>query len=235
MKLARDVEMDPRHSPHQRCVGPAPRTPVRRSGRRALPAALALAALAGCASAVGEPFAVELVSFTPGDGAGFGQDRLPRVVLGPPRGGGESMGSLDVLSLGERGEVVVRLGIDAVDGPGADLIVFENAFRASGGPIYSEPGFVSLSEDAESWVDHPCDAEGTMEGCAGVRPVFANADINDLDPTDPALAGGDAFDLATVGLARARFVRIRDAGVSRGFGPDNVGVDLDAVAVVNGD
>ena len=40
------------------------------------------------------------MSFEPGGNAGFGQDQLPDVVLGPPMGKGTSRGSLDVLSLG---------------------------------------------------------------------------------------------------------------------------------------
>jgi hypothetical protein len=55
-----------------------------------------------------------------------------------------------------------------------------------------------------------------------------------VDPTDPAVAGGDAFDLAEVGLPRARFVRIRDGGTSDYAGVSG-GFDLDAVAVVNGE
>ena len=50
----------------------------------------------------GDPHAERVVSFTPGDAAGFGSDAMPGVVLGPPLGRGESAGSLDVLSLGRR-------------------------------------------------------------------------------------------------------------------------------------
>jgi hypothetical protein len=190
-----------------------------------------LIALAGCASP-GEPFAVRVVSFEPGTGAGFGQDRLPAVVLGPPRGAGEVEGSLDVVSLGVGGSIVVELGADAVDLPGPDLIVFENAFRAFGGNLYKEPGIVALSVDGDAFVELACDPESGA-GCAGVAPVFAHADDNDLDPTDPAVAGGDPIDLGPTGLARARFVRITDAEAGSNFGTDNFGFDLDAVAVVH--
>ena len=76
-------------------------------------------------------------------------------------------------------------------------------------------------------------AEEGSPGCAGVNPVLANR-TNGVDPTDPALAGGDAFDLADVGLARARYVRIRDSGVNPYEGTTG-GFDLDALAVVNGE
>ncbi len=215
----------------------------RTTGRWDRPTALLLLVsplrlLAGCATdatpteRAGEPFAVEVVDFQPGEGAGFGQDRFPEVVLGPPRGGGERAGSLDVLSLGRGGAIVLRLGRAAVDGPGPDLLVFENPFRYPGG-AFVEPGEVSVSADGEVWRTFPCDPSAPeTTDCAGVAPVLANAETNELDPTDPEQAGGDAFDLADVGLEAARFVRIVDVGVGPGFGPPSEGFDLDALAVV---
>jgi hypothetical protein len=182
-----------------------------------------------------DPFADRVVAFEPGYGAGFGQDRMPDVVLGGPRGGGELMGGLDVVSLGRHG--VIELAFDdwiVRDGPGPDFIVFENPF-----PGWVEPGIVEVSDDGEEWHRFPCDLEdedGGYPGCAGIEPVLANVDANDIDPTDPAVAGGDAFDLADLGLDRVRYVRIIDGGV----GPDwsyeggGGGFDLDALAVVNG-
>lgn len=188
--------------------------------------------------APGAPYAVSVVSFEAGEQAGHGQDRLPDVVLGPPRGAGEAMGSTDVLSLGVDGVIVLELGVEVVDRDGPDLVVFENPFRVGGtGPLFAEPGHVGIGQDAESFVEWPCaPEEDGSPGCAGVSPVFANADTNDIDPTDPAdlaAAGGDAFDLADVGVERARFVRIRDSGVDRGFGEPTGGFDLDAIAVIS--
>ena len=37
-------------------------------------------------------YASELISFEPGPGAGFGQDQLPGIVLGPPDGRGPDAG-----------------------------------------------------------------------------------------------------------------------------------------------
>ena len=45
-----------------------------------------------------------------GEGAGYNEDKLPDIVLGPPRGGGMLKGSLDVLSLGSGGEIVLGFG-----------------------------------------------------------------------------------------------------------------------------
>ena len=179
------------------------------------------------------PFAAEVVSFTPGPGAGFGQENMPDVVLGPPEGGGEGQGSLDVVSLGAGGEIVLRLGVDAVDGPGVDLLVFENPFVVGGDPekVWKEPGEVSVSEDGETWVTFPCDPSQTASShCAGVRPVFAST-ASGISPLDPEVAGGDPFDLADVGVARARYVRIRD--LSQIMAPPTAGFDLDAIAVIH--
>jgi hypothetical protein len=139
------------------------------------------------------------------------------------------MGSLDVLSLGREGSIVLEFTDTAVvDGPGVDLLVFENSFGT-----YLETGVVAVSEDGQAWHEFPCEptAEG-FPGCAGVRHVHSTPD-NGLSPTDPAVAGGDGFDLATLGVARARFLRIRDSGAN-GYGGNSGGFDLDAVAVVNG-
>jgi hypothetical protein len=176
----------------------------------------------------GDPFADAIVSFTPGPGAGFGQASLPGVVLGPPLGAGPYAGSLDVLSLGDRGEIVLAL-VDqvAVDGDGPDLIVFENPF-----PGWIEPGEVAVSEDGVTWAVFPCAPHAPgAPGCAGVQPVLSHP-ANGVSPTDPAVAGGDAFDLAAVGLARAAFVRVRDTGAISAIGV-SAGFDLDAVAIVH--
>lgn len=177
------------------------------------------------------PYASELVSFSAGPGAGFGQSRLPEVVLGPPVILSPAQGSTDVLSLGRGGEVVLGFsGRTVVDGPGADLIVFENAFFIGGDPslVFAELGEVSVSMDGQTWAVFPCGADG--EGCAGQTPGQPH-DATAPGPLDPSLTGGDAFDLAEVGLAEARWVRIRDLGTG-GEAP-SAGFDLDAVGAVH--
>jgi hypothetical protein len=176
------------------------------------------------------PFAQRIVAFSPGAFAGYGADRLPDVVLGPPRGGGANAGGLDVLSLGERGCVVLDLAPgQAVDGEGPDLLVFENPFGE-----YFETGIVGVSADGADWRDFPCDATdaaGGFPGCAGTHYVYASP-ANGLDPTSPAVAGGDPFDLRDLGLTAARFVRICDSGLNAYAGVSG-GFDLDAVSVVH--
>lgn len=183
-------------------------------------------------SAQTSPFATGVVSHQFGPGQDFGQDAFPDNVFGPPYGGGDSAGSLDVVSLGDGGTVVLRFTDNAiVDGPGPDFIVFENAFAFGPNPgdVYAELGTVAVSDDGVTWLELPCTADGPPFGqCAGWHPVFANPDENAIDPTDPATAGGDAFDLADIGLTEARYVRITD----RLDLPDVF--DLDAVAIANG-
>lgn len=180
-------------------------------------------------------FAAEVVDFEPAEGATFGADRLPDVVLGPPEGAGEGAGSLDVLSLGCGGSVVLRFEPPIADRAGPDLIVFENAFLR-GEHVFAEPGQIGLSADGVTFADLPCDPASGLEGCAGVTPVYASSESG-VDPTDPTRAGGDAFDMAEVGLDEVSFVRIVDRSAdlpaaALWCGADNSGFDLDAVAAV---
>lgn len=182
------------------------------------------------------PYATEVVSFTPGLHAGFGQANLPDIVLGPPAMGPPSAGSMDVLSLGVGGEIVLGFGDrQLIDGPGADLVVWENAFWISGDEDnpYAEMGEVAVSEDGETWKTFSCsdDLEGDFDpGCAGWRPRY-DFDPCGTVPLEPEIVGGDAFDLADVGLRTARYVRIRDLAVD-GVAP-SAGFDLDAIGGVH--
>jgi hypothetical protein len=182
----------------------------------------------------GLPYVRAVVSYTPGIGAGFGQDQLPDIVLGPPDGKGTHAGSLHVLSLGVGGEIVLDTG-PITDGPGADLVVFENAFWANDGPanVYAELGEVAVSTDAVSWRTFACDStrdgRTAWPGCAGWSPARQYDPF--VVPLDPAVSGGDTFDLEDVGLSEARYVRIRDRA-TEGMAP-TAGFDLDAVGVVH--
>jgi len=173
-------------------------------------------------------WAGDVVSTSIGPGGGFGAGGLPEVVLGPPEGAGERQGSLDVVSFGRGGQVVVELSADAIDCDGDDLVVFENAF-AFGRQTFVELARVDVSLDARRWVAFPCDPASPWPhpGCAGVHTVQPVSDGGEL--------GGDAFDLAEIGVTRVRYVRLTDLGVSNGpVGPPTVGFDLDAVGIVDG-
>ncbi len=198
-----------------------------------------------------DDFVTGVVSFDPGECGGFGAASMPGVVEGPPVGGGSSHGSTDVVSLGSGGSIVVSFAPDAiVDGPGPDFIVFENPFWVGGNSadVYAEPGEVSVSDDGVTWHVFPCaptpDPQSTYGTgvappygqCAGWHVVYSNP-TNGISPIDPSVAGGDAFDLADVGVTEARYVRIVDKTMETcpegGSGPDDNGFDLDAVSIIH--
>ena len=131
------------------------------------------------------------------------------------------------------------------EGPDQDYTVFEEA------------GLVEVSADGEQWIAFPFDPQAleqskggnidkqqhlALRGLAGITPTFTG---NWTIPDDPEVwdpqgqggvsgAGGDAFDLATVGLAEARFVRITDQDSLNGFPGAGEGFDLDALVVLHG-
>jgi hypothetical protein len=182
----------------------------------------------------GSRFATGSPAHSFGPGQDTGQNLFPAPVLGPPKGGGICQGSTDVVSLGNGGFVVLEFAGNAiVDGPGPDFIVFENPFGVDCDPsqIFAELGTVAVSEDGEHWTDFPCTATTPPYGqCSGWRIVNANAGGNDIDPTDPAVAGGDPYDLADIGVKSARYVRVTDRADLTG----QAGVyDLDAVSIVH--
>jgi hypothetical protein len=186
----------------------------------------------GAGAATRDPF-VDCVDELRPQGASFGHDRAPAVVMGPPRGGG-GLGGVDVLSLGCGGEITLFFDEPAiVDGPGADFVVFENPF-ALGDGTFVEPARVLASEDGVEWREFPCAlAQRPPIGCAGIGLVSAES----FDQDDPEASGGDSFDLKEIGLARATYVRLIDAGEAyyghRMWceGPSG-GFDLDAIAAV---
>ncbi len=165
----------------------------------------------------------------------------PGKFLGPPHGAGGS-GGLDVCSLGYGGVATLEF-IDnvIVDGPGNDLIVFENAFIVNGSgcdwygdtryAVANETAIVEVSQDGVEWHRYPFDYNPANESCvtqiymdtssftglAGNWPTFADVNpdgtlTGGIDPTDPQSGGGNSFDLAEVGLSWCRFVRIIDTG-----------------------
>ena len=119
------------------------------------------------------------------------------------------------------------------DGPGADFTVFENVFyvcNAAGVPDpetrFMEPALVSVSQDGINWRQFKTDfsprydpATGKLNlrhpycynsGFAGVNPIMSNGYTP--DPTDPAVSGGDSFDISELGFKWIRYVRIQSTG-----------------------
>ncbi len=178
-------------------------------------------------------YASEVVDYSPGVNAGFGQDALPGVVTGPPLGAGSGQGTTDVLSLGVGGSITLGFSQPIVDVEGPDFVVFENPFYISNDPTmpYAELAEVGVSSDGESWTWFECtpgDA-APYPGCAGWTPTM-DFDPADTQPLDAELTGGDAFDLASVGVSEVRFVQIRD--LSEDGETPAAGFDLDAVGII---
>jgi len=169
-----------------------------------------------------DPYADEVVETNFGYGAGFGQDQLPDILLGCPKGGGEWQGSLDVVSLGQGGSITLGFTNNLiVNEPGPDFIVFENGFCISGDchNMWNETMIVQVSQDGKEWIEFPFDYTppnysdpDSFWNIAGSRPVYANCDENSIDPTDPQQAGGDAFDLDDVELDYISFIKVIDTG-----------------------
>jgi hypothetical protein len=244
MDTRRDASARPRRVPalEESCMKPMVR--AARAARRVVVLWLAIApcALHGSRALAEDPFADAVAAYTPGINGGFGADELPDIVLGPPVGGGTRQGSLDVLALGSGGSITLQFDLPVIcDGPGDDFTVFENAFHSGSpnGPLFIEYAYVAVSQDGEHFFEMPYDAD-TGVGLAGRTPVLSTPD-NGISPLDPAVSGGDAFDLAAVGLAWASYVRITDvAGAIPDFGDlpqfsvaPNAGADIDAVAAVH--
>ncbi|MCA2961644.1 MAG: hypothetical protein IOD12_15450 [Silvanigrellales bacterium] len=141
-------------------------------------------------------FAGSVVSFLVGERGGYG---LPEFALGQPEGCGARCGNTSgVVSLGRGGALVLKFEEAVADGPGIDLIVFENAFRRAGGDVFFEPGEVSLSVDGIQWHTFPCNVNAPApNGCAGFAPVLLSPEGDTL-ADDVERAGGDAFDFATL-------------------------------------
>ncbi|MFQ5876281.1 MAG: hypothetical protein ACE5JH_01115 [Acidobacteriota bacterium] len=245
--------------------------PAPPAGRRAPVALLALALHLPQAEVRAAPatdcFADRVASFRPGTVSappGFNTWQ-PGILLGPPGDGTLFSGSLTVMSLGRGGEVVLEFtDNEVVDGPGPDLILFENPFFCTAPPrdasdpfsVNAEPGIVAVSPDGIEFRTFPFDAAaldrvaslctddvllGRLVGLMGLTPNIAgNYTIPDdplvFDPDAPAGIsghGGDAFDLALVGLSSVRFVRITDPDLPIGIPGSADGIDPDAVVAIH--
>lgn len=203
----------------------------------------------------------------PDPGARYGAGYVPGILVGPPGPSAANTGSTTVASLGYGGSMVyVLTDLVIEDRPGPDFIVFENGFFQGVPPaseeedyrLYTEPGFVDVSVDGQTWERFPYDAEALalasgggevgrelhrrLAGLAGVTPTFSG---NWTVPDDPwtwdpdgqggvSGAGGDAFDLADVGLDAVQYVRLTDTGSLNGLPGSGEGFDVDALVVLHG-
>ena len=156
------------------------------------------------------PYASKVLHYAPGRGA-FAPFNDPKKALGVPSGAGRTSGSLDVVTLGIGGSLTLGFARPITDGPGADFLVFENAFIVGLGiRCYAELFFVEVSSNGRDFARFPVSyagpqkslgpfgslVPGSWKGFGGSTPVYANPTrLPAVDPRDPARAGGDAFDL----------------------------------------
>jgi len=164
---------------------------------------LAFAAAAPLVAQAPTPFATTVVGSVTNGGAGGG-------VFAPANALGAPGGALAVHSLGIDGSLTLGFAAPLTDGPGADLIVWENAFQVgtSFWLSFAELAFVEVSSDGVTFARFPSRYQGpdvapgpfgnlpigACSGLAGQHPVRAT--MAGADPLDVVEAGGDAFDLA---------------------------------------
>lgn len=181
-------------------------------------------------------------SYKFGTNVDCGQDSMnfPKNIFGAPSPNAklESPAAMpsEVLCLGFGGEIVIGLKEKVIlDEAGIDFKIFENAFvNPINSKIFAEPGIVSVSQDGINYIPFPYNFE-TLEGCAGITPV-----IGTENPFDANSNSGDGFDLKTVGLSWAKYIKIKDItnqvfADKKHYYYDFVlsGFDLDAVAIIN--
>ncbi|MCX7735137.1 MAG: T9SS type A sorting domain-containing protein [Candidatus Kapabacteria bacterium] len=180
--------------------------------------------------------------FNPGSGQNSGQspDYFPENIFGlPDTNASELTPSSDpkqICSIGLGGEIIVGFKNYIIfDGDGPDFTIFENAFiNPVTKKVFAEPSKVSISEDGINFVEFPYDP-WTLIGCAGITPTNGKA-----NPYDPEKSGGDKFDLATIGLKKAKYIKITDIcddilnnPKHPFYDPIISGFDLDAVVGLN--
>lgn len=160
-------------------------------------------------------------------GTGVGD---PMRAVNGVRGAGASTGSLDVFSrgyqVGQNDYITLAWSNGRLqNGPGADLVVFENPFLINGGGSFMDLMIVEVSIDGVEFralAHEYTAADPTMyrndpvlwSGFAGRTPVLLHAEMNPVDPFDAVAAGGDQFDLDTVVGNDALAIAIRAGGVS---------------------
>lgn len=178
-----------------------------------------------------------VVSFKPGTGQNSGQtpEYFPRNILGLPDSSARyqvpSTSPEEICSLGFGGEIILAFQNKILrDGQGKDFTVFENAFYSPDfGRKFVEPARISVSKDGSTYVQFPYDSL-TLKGCAGVTPTNG-----ENSPFDPAVSGGDSYDLADIGMDSVRYVKITDISallLNRKhplYDPITTGFDLDAI------
>ncbi len=130
-------------------------------------------------------WADEVVEFVPGARLGEDWSDTSRAI------GPASRASDDVLSLGEGGTITVALSAAASDIPGADIVVFENAFNET----FLEFARVEVSSNGLDFAAFDISARGN-----DAIPTYGSVDTSRYSQVAGAYASdfGTGFDLATL-------------------------------------
>lgn len=177
--------------------------------------------------------------FNPGTGQKVGQsaEYFPENIFGIPSRDASydtpESSPDEICSLGKGGEIIVGFSdIKLYDGPGADFIIFENAFHSPlTNGIFAEPAIVAVSMDGIEYFEFPYDTV-SLSGMAGKTPTYGSN-----NPFNPNESGGDAFDISELGLDFIKYIKIKDLSHVVGYeghqyySPPHLitGFDLDAV------
>jgi hypothetical protein len=180
------------------------------------------------------PDAVVMYRQGPNATPGFDSTNIhfPLNVLGPPdstaTGVSPSSRPEEIQALGTGGEIILRYNDRViVNRPGPDFTVFENAFFVGGdsNTVFREVALVAVSKDGVTYVQFPFAGPPTWHNLAGATPTLGG------NPLDPALSGGDSFDLQEIGMDSVSYIRIVDAAAL--VPDDGVSFDLDAVGALH--
>jgi len=164
-------------------------------------------------------------------------------LWGPPQGGTTRAANSNVdqlVTIPNGGQLTIALdGVVVRDGPGPDIRIFENPFHVSGDAFrrWMEPATVEVSADGVQWHAFPVERDDArrgdgmdpryyVSGFVGIESVLADPLARASDVGRPQ-AGGDAFDLADVGLSEVRYIRINDVP------DDGLTPDIDAVVLIH--
>jgi hypothetical protein len=186
-----------------------------------------------------DPYSYEVIRFMPGyKEGGYFEDyagiKFKEAASGPPDliddgrlQPEELRGSY--LPLGHGGTIVYEIkGGELIDRDGPEFVIYGDSVFTDA--VETAKVEVAMEDDPSSYEEFPCDSVNSpFMSCAGVHPV------NTGRAKDPLLIGGDAFDLAKIGVRRARFIKITDTGDNKNSSDFSfsAGFDLDSIALIH--
>jgi len=186
-----------------------------------------------------DPFSYRVLRFMPGHGSDgyfhdFGGVDFKGSASGKPDCIESSAQKPDELKkvflpLGHGGSIVYEItGGELIDGDGPDFVIYGDSVFSDA--IETAKIEVALEDNPSSYIEFPCDSVNPpFMNCAGVHPVKVGREEDQLK------VGGDAFDLARIGIKKIRFIKITDTGDNKD-GIDLLytdGFDIDSISLIH--